>query len=194
MEYVELSLADLLVDSKFDLNNNELLALKLTKELVESFCFLQSIRIYHKDIKPQNILIKENYTPAIIDFGISEYADLDLSRSSTTGARIAQGTPDYMSPELTQAFETRSSTSRIDPLKSDVYSLGLTIYQMITKDDLSKYKGVAGNRNLKFDIYRKIQFGILKNILHAMLDLNPSNRPTFQDILKCFAGEATEVI
>lgn len=191
MEYINKNLLDAIQDGSVDFSRNEVLTLKIVKELVESFSILQTYKIYHRDIKPQNILLKNENTPVIIDFGISEYADLDLIRNTNTGFRFAQGTPDYMSPELIQAFQSKSSVSKIDPLKSDVYSLGLTIYQMITKEDLSKYQGVAGNSNLIYDIDKKIKSSILKEVLHAMLNFNPLNRSTFQELLKHFPSEQT---
>ena len=76
--------------------------------------------IIHRDIKPQNILIGPEGTTKVTDFGISRAADL----STMTRTGMIMGTPHYMSPE-------QAKGQRVD-IRSDVYSLGVVIYQMLT--------------------------------------------------------------
>ncbi len=83
-----------------------------------------SKRIIHRDIKPQNIVVRSDGTPVIVDFGLSRH--LDLSSLTPTGATGIIGTPAYAPPEV-----LRYSKREIDG-KSDLYSLGITAYMMAT--------------------------------------------------------------
>ncbi len=80
--------------------------------------------ILHRDLKPSNILVSrlgERLVPKIIDFGIARILDTEVTLSGPIG------TPDYMSPE---SFATGEPT---DPdIRSDVYSLGVLFYELLT--------------------------------------------------------------
>src|SRR6185437_12348373 len=79
--------------------------------------------VVHRDVKPDNILLeRESGRPMVTDFGIARAVEAD-SRLTVTG--IAVGTPAYMSPE--QALGERDVDGR-----SDIYSLGVLGYQMLT--------------------------------------------------------------
>jgi len=86
-------------------------ALKATHEL----------GIIHRDIKPENILFKSDGTAKLSDFGIARTIEGD----GLTQANTCIGTPRYMSPEQLKGQE-------IDG-RSDLYSLGLALYEMLTE-------------------------------------------------------------
>ena len=73
--------------------------------------------IIHRDVKPQNLVIMPDGTVKLVDFGLATATDDDEAKT------IRIGTPHYMSPEVCEA---RS----VDP-KSDVYSLGITLYHLL---------------------------------------------------------------
>jgi serine/threonine-protein kinase len=82
--------------------------------------------IVHRDIKPDNIFIAQTpdgEVPKLLDFGIAKLLDADDATSVQTGSAAFVGTPRYMSPE-------RLSHSAYGE-ESDVYSLGVVIYEMI---------------------------------------------------------------
>ena len=89
--------------------------------------------IIHRDIKPSNILIDEDGTPKLLDFGIAKILDPDSIHESVspTATQMRLMTPEYASPEQARGEE-------ITPA-SDQYSLGVLLYELLT-----------GNRPYKF--------------------------------------------
>jgi serine/threonine protein kinase len=80
--------------------------------------------IIHRDVKPSNVLVDGLGKPHLMDFGLAK-RELDFDDTMTSQGRI-MGTPAYMSPE--QA----SGDSRKVDARSDVYSLGVMLYEMLT--------------------------------------------------------------
>lgn len=79
--------------------------------------------IIHRDIKPGNIIVRGDGTPVLTDFGLAQ----DLSSTGQlTQTGISMGTPAYMAPE-----QARGERHRVG-IKSDVYSLGATLYTLLT--------------------------------------------------------------
>ncbi len=83
--------------------------------------------IIHRDLKPANILISDRSEPKIIDFGIARAIGVgSVAASSDTLPGLLLGSPRYMSPE-----QCEGSGSAIDT-RSDVYSLGVVLYEALT--------------------------------------------------------------
>ncbi len=82
--------------------------------------------VIHKDIGPANLLIHpDTLAPTLIDFNIAAVASADATAATATDGNIA-GTWAYMSPEHT------GRTGRAPDARSDLYSLGVTLYQVLT--------------------------------------------------------------
>lgn len=77
--------------------------------------------VLHRDVKPGNILISEGRWALLTDFGLAKILS---SGRQLTRSGILVGTPDYISPELAQGMPSDG--------RSDVYSLGATLYEMLT--------------------------------------------------------------
>jgi len=75
----------------------------------------------HRDVKPENILFREDGTAVLTDFGIAKSTHDDDSQLTTVGTIV--GTPRYMSPEQADGRGT-------DP-RSDIYALGVILYEML---------------------------------------------------------------
>lgn len=105
------------------------IALDIIDEIFKALDYAHFRGVYHRDIKPDNIMFRHDSTPVLMDFGIARVFD---SADSYTKHHMLLGTVDYMSPE--QCSNPRDTDSR-----SDVYSLGVVLYEMLTGK--TPYKG-----------------------------------------------------
>src|SRR5579872_7625772 len=77
--------------------------------------------VLHRDLKPGNVMLREDGSMALIDFGMSKDTALE---QEVTDTGLIFGTPHYMSPE-------QGHGEPIDP-RSDLYSLGVIVFEMLT--------------------------------------------------------------
>ena len=119
MAYVEgESLADILQRVEGPLPPD--FVISVIDQVSEALDYAHRRGIVHRDIKPSNILVRENGHVLLTDFGIAHAA----SMGAFTKAGSVWGTPQYMSPE-------QAAGLKVDG-RSDVYSLGIVCYQMLT--------------------------------------------------------------
>ncbi len=101
--------------------------LELVSKLCDAIQHAHTKGVVHRDLKPGNILVTEDGQPKILDFGVARATDSDI-RTTTLQTDIGQliGTIPYMSPE-----QAGGSPDEIDT-RSDVYSLGVLLYELLT--------------------------------------------------------------
>jgi len=97
-----------------------LVALMIVREIARGLEHAHMHGIIHRDIKPSNILISANGEVKLIDFGVAK----DDKPSNLTETGIVVGTPSYMSPEQINGEDITHQT--------DIYSLGILFYEMVT--------------------------------------------------------------
>ncbi len=95
--------------------------MEITLQLCEALGYAHAQGVVHRDVKPDNIyLVAPNRTVKLTDFGIARM----MAEPSLTSAGQVFGTPAYMSPE--------QLTSREVDYRSDIFSLGIVVYEMLT--------------------------------------------------------------
>jgi len=102
----------------------------------------------HQDIKPENIMIDKHHTIKIIDFGSTQVAGLQEIHTPITQAHI-EGTANYIAPELFDGFEGTP--------KSDMYSLGITLYEMLSNGQFpyGEMQEAKRHKNYEYTSIRK---------------------------------------
>lgn len=91
------------------------------RDIADALGAIHEVGILHRDLKPTNVLFREDGSLAVIDFGLAKQAHM---RAELTGTGEIFGTPYYMSPEQGHG----------EPLdkRSDIYSLGVIFFEMLT--------------------------------------------------------------
>jgi hypothetical protein len=166
--------------------------MELFRKVVLAVDFLHERGLVHRDLKPANVLVGSDLEPKVLDFGLARHLDADERQLTRPGELL--GTPDYSSPEQSQAGQVLDA-------RSDVFSLGIILYELITGelpfhgDSLGAQ--ITALREQDPILPRRIEASIpgeLQNICLKALEKNPkdryaSAREMADDLQRFLAGE-----
>ncbi|NUM33828.1 MAG: serine/threonine protein kinase [Candidatus Brocadiae bacterium] len=159
--------------------------------------YSHSHRIVHRDIKPSNIMLKSNYQAVLIDFGIAR--DTGHNRPTHKGypgdSEVSHyvGTLPYMSPEQL------SSSVSID-YRTDIYSLGITLYEMLTCEkpfqggEQSVYRSILSSypyepSSINLNIPADLDTIVMKSIEKNKYQRYQSSAEMAEDLSRFLKGE-----
>ena len=139
---------------------------RIMKSFIDGIEYLHSINIAHSNIKMEHILLDENFEVKICDFGLSKNFNMKFNDNKNSASM-------YAAPEL-------KKDGKIDFFKSDIWSVGITLYLMET--NTFPYKNKADVISNRLNIDMKNEF--LKPIILKCLQRKPSNRPNINEVAK----------
>ncbi|SCU82185.1 LANO_0B05402g1_1 [Lachancea nothofagi CBS 11611] len=149
----------------------------IASQLMEAIEFVHAKGIYHRDVKPENILIAgSDWTIKLTDWGLATKEKTSMDRSV--------GSERYMSPELFEENLDRDERSEpYDCSKVDLWAIGIVLLNVVfhknpfsvaNQSDKS-FCYFAANREALFDIFSTMSFDFFQVLRHS-LTMDPSNR------------------
>ncbi|MEZ6136588.1 MAG: Hsp70 family protein [Pirellulaceae bacterium] len=120
MELVEGEVLSARIRRAGPLSNGE--AVHVLEQAAQALSYAHSVGIVHRDIKPANMMLTENGTLKILDFGLARFGQ---PKAAAHQKNMFMGTPEYMSPEQIE------NSDSVDG-RSDLYSLGASLYYFLT--------------------------------------------------------------
>ncbi|HYB65995.1 MAG TPA: serine/threonine-protein kinase, partial [Steroidobacteraceae bacterium] len=99
-------------------------SLQYLQRIAEALQVVHQAGLVHRDLKPPNVMLRENDAVALIDFGLARQIDGSTSSLQTGQTGVLRGSPYYMSPE-------QALGDQLDG-RSDFYGLGIILYEMLT--------------------------------------------------------------
>ena len=174
-------------------NIDQKLIIIILKGILNGLDYLHNQKILHRDISTDNIMIEnERNNIKITDFGISAYyKQYYFQQNPMYSKQSIVGRPDYASPEIFNAYQNQ--VKPVYDFKTDIYSLGITMFKLMT----FCYPTCIKNRNLNLEFRDKIDSNkydqSLINVIMNMLQDDQNKRPTCQDIYNSLEFVSTQI-
>src|SRR5580693_36030 len=145
-------------------------ALETARKLCAGLAAAHDRGVIHRDLKPQNIMMNKRGEVVIMDFGLASVA------GGLSGAEARNGTPAYMAPEQLKGSEVTA--------KSDIYSLGLVLYEIFTGKKPFDAKSVRQLLEMQESITLPSMTTsaadidpLVEKVIRRCLDPDPAKRP-----------------
>ncbi len=143
-------------------------ALQIVAQIARALDAIHGVGVLHRDLKPGNVMVRADDTVALIDFGLAKQLALE---SEITGTGEIFGTPYYMSPE-------QGHGETVDE-RSDFYSLGVILYEMLTRQKPYTAKAVMNviylHRNAPLPRL-PASLAVYEPFVHKLLAKTPQDR------------------
>jgi formylglycine-generating enzyme required for sulfatase activity/serine/threonine protein kinase len=98
-------------------------AARLGRELADALTAVHAAGVFHRDLKPQNVMLRDDGSPVLLDFGLVR----DVNAETLTRTGEVMGTPDYMAPEQANGTAPKELTAGVD-----VHGLGCILYFVLS--------------------------------------------------------------
>jgi serine/threonine-protein kinase len=146
-------------------------AIEIARQLCAGLAASHEIGVLHRDLKPANVMIDGRGRARITDFGLARFVE------EIEGAEILSGTPAYMAPEQLAGREVS--------VRSDIYSLGLVLYELFTGKQAFKATSADELRRLQSETTPSSPSSLMENfdpaverVILRCLDADPVRRPS----------------
>lgn len=159
----------------------------IAREVADALAYAHAQSVVHRDIKPENILLSEGHA-VVADFGVARAIDAAKAQTLTGTGAGAPGTPAYMSPEQLLG-------ERVPDGRSDIYSLGCVMYEMVTgtqpfAGEGGLVKRFTGPTPVASSVREDIP-AWLDDAISKAISRNPEDRfPLAKDLADVLAGSA----
>ncbi|MCA9572181.1 MAG: serine/threonine protein kinase [Myxococcales bacterium] len=145
-------------------------ALGHARQIADALAYLHRRKVFHRDVKPENLIVQPDGTVKLVDFGLAKKAGLDITVQGTS----AFGTVEYCPPEWMDA-------EALEPAAWDCYALGVVLHEMLTGQMAFRTpEGLSQADEVLWILARK----------HDLEDgLDPG--PAFPDAVRALVGDLT---
>jgi serine/threonine protein kinase/TolB-like protein len=180
MEYVEgMALRERMTNGPMDLKE----ALDIAIQIASALSTAHAAGIVHRDIKPDNVMVRSDGYVKVLDFGLAKLADTRSALGNSdvetraielkTTPGMVMGTVAYMSPEQARGLPVDART--------DVWSLGVVLYEM-----------VAGRQPFSGRTQTDLIVSILQLEPHSLSEVRPEARPLEKIVMKALAKDPNQ--
>jgi tetratricopeptide (TPR) repeat protein len=150
-------------------------------QMAEALAFVHKRKIYHRDLKPTNVLVRPDGRPMLLDF--------NLAFDEQAAQQTLGGTLIYMAPEMLRAIAEKKAGPCLLDGRLDLYSLGVVLYEMLSGEHPFEAvvwgKSAAGNRQRLAELQ--------KTALRPLRDANPQvDKKVARVVDRCLAYDPRE--
>lgn len=150
----------------------------VVRELLNTLSAVHKLGVIHRDLKAANILVSKEGNVQLCDFGVAAKLTSNSSKRTTMA-----GTPYWMAPEVIRTGDSYNS-------KADIWSLGITIYEIATGnppycDKDASWAMQLISKQTPPRLEGREYSPALKECIALCLDENPEERPSADELMKC---------